>query len=103
MLFNKWDSSQKNKIWVDKGNKFYKRSMKSWLKENNIQMYSAHNEGKNVVAKRFIRTLNINIYKYMTSISQNNYIDKQADIVNEYNNTYDVKIKMKSVDVKTST
>ena len=77
--------------------------MKSWLKENNIQMYSAHNERKNVLAKRFIRTLNINIYKYMTSISQNNYIDKQADIVNEYNNTYDVKIKMKSVDVKTST
>ena len=50
-------------------------------------MYSIHNEGKSVVAKRFIRTLKTKIYKYMTSISKNVYIDKLDDIVNEYNNT----------------
>ena len=63
-------------------------------------MYSIHNEGKYVVAKRFIRTLKTKIYKYMTSVSKNVYIDKLDDIVNEYNNTYRRTIKMKSVDVK---
>ena len=51
-------------------------------------MYSIHNEGKSVVAERFIRTLNNKIYKYMIAISKNVYIDKLDDIVSEYNNTY---------------
>ena len=46
-----------NKIWVDKGSKFYKRSTKSWLEKNDIEMYSTDNEGKSVIAERFIRTL----------------------------------------------
>ena len=63
-------------------------------------MYSIHNEGKSVVAERFIRTLKNKIYKYMTAISKNVYIDKLDDIVNEYNNTCRGTIKMKPVDVK---
>ena len=66
-------------------------------------MYSIHNEGKSVVAERFIRTLKNKIYKYMTAISKNVYIDKLDDIVNEYNNTYHRTIKMKPVDVKDNT
>ena len=58
---------------------------------------------KFVVAKRFIRTLNTKIYKYMTLISKNVYIDKLDDIVNEYNNTYHRTIKMKPVNVKDNT
>ena len=50
-------------------------------------MYSIHNEGKSVLAERFIRTLRNKIYKYMASVSKNVYIDKLDDIVNEYNNT----------------
>ena len=46
-----------NKIWVDKGSKFYNRSMNSWLQDNNIEMYSTHNKQKSVVAERFIRIL----------------------------------------------
>ena len=46
-----------NKIWVDKGSKFYNNSFKNWLKDNDIEMHSIHNEGKSVVAERFIRTL----------------------------------------------
>ena len=53
-----------------------------------------HNEGKSVVAERFIKTLKTIIYKYMTSISKNVYIDKLDDIVNEYNNTYHRTIKV---------
>ena len=63
-----------NKIWVDKGSEFYNNSFKKWLKDNDIEMYSIHNEGKSVVAKRFIRTLKTKIYKYMTSVSKNVYI-----------------------------
>ena len=73
---------------------------KKWFKDNNIEMYSTHNEGKSVVAERFIRTLKSKIYKYMTSISKNVYSDKLDNIVNEYNNTYHSTIKMKPIDVK---
>ena len=66
-------------------------------------MYLKHNEGKSVVAERFIRTLIQKIYKYMTSISKNQYIDKLDDIVNEYNNTYYRTIKTKSIDIKDNT
>ena len=51
-----------NNIWVDKCSEFYNRSMKSWLEKNDIEMYSTHNEGKSVVAERFIRTLKNKIY-----------------------------------------
>ena len=66
-------------------------------------MYSIYNEGKSVVAERFIRTLTKKNYKYMTALSKNVNIDKLDDIVNEYNNTYHRTIKMKPVDVKDNT
>ena len=95
------ESSRKpNKIWVDKGSEFHNNSFKKELKDNDIEMYSTHNEGKYVAAERFIRTLKTEIYKYMTAISKNLYINKLDDIVNEYNNTYHTTIKMKLVDVK---
>ena len=45
-----------DKTWVDKGSEFYNNSFKKWLQDN-IEMYSTHNEGKSIVAERFIRTL----------------------------------------------
>ena len=89
-----------NKIWVDKGSEFYNISFKKWLRDNNIEMYSTNDEGKSVVAERFIRTLKNKIYKYITSISKNVYIDKLDDIVRKYDNTYHTAIKMKPVDIK---
>ena len=52
--------------------------MKSWLQDNNIEMYSIHNEGKSVVAERFIRTLENNIYEYITSISKMCILNKYS-------------------------
>ena len=66
-------------------------------------MHSIHNEGKSVLVERFIRKLKTKIYKYMLLVSQNVYIDKLVDIVDEYNNTYHRAIKMKPVDVKDNT
>ena len=77
-----------NKTWVDERSEFYKSSVKKCLKDNNIEMYLIHNEGKSVVVERFIKTLKTKIYKYMTSVSKNVYINKLDDTVNEYNNTY---------------
>ena len=68
-----------------------------------MEMYSAHNEGKSVVAERFARTIKTKIYKYMTSISKNVYIDKLDDIVDKYNNTKHKTVKMKPIDVKDNT
>ena len=101
-IFKK-SNKKANKIWVDKGSEFYNNSFKKWLQDNDIVMYSTHNEGKSVVAERFIRTLINKIYKYMTSISKNVYIDKLDAIVNEYNNTYHRTIKIKPIDVKGNT
>ena len=63
-------------------------------------MYSTHNEGKSVAAERFVRTSKNEIYKQMTAVSKNVFIDKIDDIVDEYKNTYHRTIKMKPVDVK---
>ena len=62
-------------------------------------MYSTDNEGKSVVAKRFIKTLKNKIYKHMTTVGKNIYFDVLNDIVDEYNNTIHSSIKMKPKDV----
>ena len=100
---SKESNRKSNKIWVDKGSEFFNTSVKPWLEKNEVEMCSTHNEGKSIVAERFIRTLKDKIYKYMTSISKNLYIDKLDDMVNKYNNTYHSTIKMKPVDVKFNT
>ena len=92
-----------NKIWVDQGSEFYNKSFKDFLKINNIEMYSIYNEGKSVVAERFIRTLKNKIFKHMTAISKNVYFDVFDDIVNKYNNIVHRTIKMKPIDVKDNT
>ena len=80
-----------NKISVAQGRK--------WLKDNNIEMYSTYNEGKSVVAERFIRTLKNKIYKHVTAISKKIYFDVLSDIVDKCNNTYHKAIKMQPIDV----
>ena len=108
-IVNAFQSIQKksnrkpNKIWIDKGSEFYDNSFKKWLQDNDIVIYSAHNERKSVFAEKFVRTLKNKIYKYMTSISKHVYIEKSDDIVNEYKNTYHRTIKMKPIDVKDNT
>ena len=101
----KLDESNRNpnKIWVDKGSKFYNRLMKPWLQDNYIEIYSRNNDWKSVVAERFIRTLKDKIYKYMTPVSKNVYIDKVDDIVYKYINKFHITVETKPADVKSST
>ena len=91
---------KQNKTWVDKGSEFYNTHFKEWLKDNNIEIYSPHNEEKSAVAERFIRALKNKIYKHMTAISKNLYFDLLNDIVDEYNSTYHKTIKMEPIDVE---
>ena len=66
-------------------------------------MHNKGNKGKSIIAERFIRTLMNKIYKYMTLLAKNVYVNNLADIVKKYNNTYHNTIKMKPVNVKIST
>ena len=61
-ILAKW-RRKPNKIWVDKGSEFYNNSFTKWLKDNNIEIYSIHNDGKSVAAERFVRILRTRIYK----------------------------------------
>ena len=88
-----------NKIQVVQGSKFYNELLKRFLKINNIEMYSTYNEGKYVVAERFIRTLKNKIFKHMAAVSRNVYFDVLDIIVDKYNNTVYRSIKMKPMDV----
>ena len=94
----KQSNRKPNKIWLDQGSEFYNRVFKK--SDNDIIMYSAYNEGKSVVAERFIRTLKNKLYKHMTATGKNVYYDVLDDVVNEYNTTQHNTIKMKPKDVK---
>ena len=61
-ILNK-SSRKPNKIRVDKRSDSYNKSMKSWLKDNVIEIYSTHNEGKSVIAERFIPSKHLLIFK----------------------------------------
>ena len=62
--------------------------MQKWLDDNNILMYSTHNEGKSVVAERFIKILKGKIYKTMMTCNSHSYLDYLDKLVDKYNNTY---------------
>ena len=87
-----------NKMWVDQGGEFHNKLLKRSLKINNVEMYSAYNEGKSVDAERFIRTLKNKIFQHMTAFSNNVYSDAIDDVVNKYN-TVQRTIKMKPIDI----
>ena len=63
-------------------------------------MYSTFNEGKSVVAERFIRTLKNKLYIHMTATGKNVCYNVLVDIVNKYNDTKHNTNKMKPKDVK---
>ena len=96
----KQSNRKPNKIWVDQEGEFYDNVFGKWLLDNDRIMYSTYNEGKSVVAEKFIRTLKNKLYKHMTATPKNVYYDVLDDIVNEYNNTKHGTIKIKPVDVK---
>ena len=96
----KQSNRKPNKIWVDQEGEFYNNVFEKWLSDNDINMYSTYNEGKSVVAERFIRTLKNELYKHMTATGKNVYYDVLDDVVNKYNNTKHSTIKMKPIDVK---
>ena len=96
----KQSNRKANKIWVDQGGEFYNNVFEKWLSDNDINMYSTYNEGKSVVAERYIRTLKNKLYKHMTDTGKNVYYNVLDDVVNKYNNTTHSTIKMKPMDVK---
>ena len=72
-----------NKIWVDQGSECYNNYFRKFLKINNIEVYSIYNQGKSVVAEKFIRTLKSKIFKYITAVSKNLYFGVLDDIAHK--------------------
>ena len=88
-----------NKISPDQGSEFYNNNFKNGY-QTMVIMYSTYNEGKSVVAERFIKALKNKLYKHMTATGKNLHYDVLDDVVNKYNNTKHSTIKMKPIDVK---
>ena len=84
-------SRKQKKIWVDQGSEFYNNCFKKWLEDNDIEIYSAYNEGKFVVAERFIKTWRNKIYRQMTAVSKKCLFDVLDEVGN-----------MKPIDVKSN-
>ena len=94
-----WKKRKPNKIWVDQCGELYNNLLKRFLKIENIEMYPTYNEGKSVVAERFLRTLKNKFFKHMIAILKNVYFEVLDDIVNECSNKVHRIIKMKPTDV----
>ena len=77
-----------HKLWVDQGREFYNKLMQGWFNNSDILMYSTHNEGKLVIAERFIKTVKVKIYKKMKANDSKSYLPYLNKLVDQYNNTY---------------
>ena len=86
-----------SKLWVDQGRTFYNKLLQEWS-NNNILIFSIHNEGKSIISERFIiKTLNARIHKKMTT--NDSYLNK---LVDQYNNTYHHPIAKKRINADCS-
>ena len=86
-----------NKLWIDQGSKFYNKLMQEWLDNIDILMYSTDNEGKSVIAERFIKTLKAKIYKKMTVNDSKFYHSYLNKLVDQYNNHHHHSIGKKAI------
>ena len=72
--------------------------MQEWLDNNNMLMYSTHNEGNSLIAVRFIRILKSKIYEKVTANDSKSYLPYLNKLVDQYNNTYHHSINKKLID-----
>ena len=77
-----------NKLWVDQAKEFFNKLIQEWLENNDILMYSAHNKGKSVIGKRFLKTLKAKIYKKLTANFSKSYLSYLNKLIDQYNNTF---------------
>ena len=86
-----------NKLRVDQGREFNNSLMQNWLNDNDILMYSTHNESKSAVLERFIQTSKGKIYKKLISNDSKSYLGYLNISVDEYNNTFHSSIDKKNL------
>ena len=79
----------------DQGREFYNNIMQEWLENNDILIFYIHDEGKSVIAERFIKTLKTKIYKKVTANENKYYLPYLIKLVDQYNNTYHHSINKK--------
>ena len=94
---------KQNRLCVDQGREFYNKLMQEWLDKNDILMYSKHNEGKSLIAERFIETLKAKICKKMTANDSKSYLAYLNKLVDLYNNSYHHSVNKKPINADYST
>ena len=67
--------------------------MQEYLDNNDIIMYSTHNEGKSVIAEKFIKTLKTK----MTINNSKSYLSYMNKLLYQYNNTYHHSVNKKII------
>ena len=93
LIFEKGGRRKPTRLWTDKGNEFYNKTVKNLLEKNNITLYSTENEEKSSVVERWNRTMKRNMWKYFTANNTHVYIDILPKLVEKYNSTYHRSIK----------
>ena len=88
-----------NKLWVDQRREFCNNFMQEWVDNNDILTYSTQNEGKSVIAERFIKPLKVKIYKRLTANDSKSYLPYLHELVDQYNNTDHHSINKKPINV----
>ena len=81
------------KLWTDKGRKFYNKQMKDLLEKSNVDLYSTENEEMSSVVERWNRTIKRTTWKYLTANNTTTYINVLPEIIDKYNRTYYRSIK----------
>ena len=87
-----------NKLQVDQGNEFYDSPIQKWSNNNDILTYSACDEGKSVIAERFIGTSESKTYKNGRLIIKKSSLGYSNKLIDKYNNTYQCSVDKKSID-----
>ena len=100
-IINKFNSKP-NKLWVDQGKEFYNKPKQECLNNNDILMYSTHNQGKSVIAETFIKTLKAKMYKKMTANDAMSYLAYLNKLVDQCNDTYHHSINKKLINANYS-
>ena len=100
-IVNKYNRKP-NKLWLEQGREFYNKLLKECLKNNDILMYTTHNEGKSVTTKRFIKTLKAKIYEKVTANDSKSYLPYLNKLADQYNNTCHNSINKTPINVNCS-
>jgi transposase InsO family protein len=80
-------------MWVDEGKEFLNKEIKSWRKDNNIELYHTYGRGKSVIVERLNRTIKTMMWRTLTAENSHYWVDLLPKLITQYNDTKHSTIK----------